>query len=169
MLMTHRFARARPLAPLLLAAVSLSVPLAVPEAGLAKQMPKTTKVRHVGSFDGMPGSQVRFTLVKKGSQLLKAVDIRVSGVVLQCSEGQGGRSTTTYSTAFPDASVRSALGTVGFALSEMRLREFEWGYTSFVGFPTHRGKRATGDSRIRWDHGGRLCDTGTASWTSRPR
>jgi hypothetical protein len=149
-------------------ALALPTSLVAADAADAKK-PKTTKIRHVGTFDDMPGSEVRFTLVKEGAKFKKAVNVQVTNVSLFCSDGNGHFSNRPFSTTFPNMKVGRALGVTGFAVSDIRLPEFTWGYKSVTGFIKARGKRASGDARIRFDEGEGGCGGQIVSWTSTAR
>lgn len=158
--------RSGPLALLVLAAVALAGLYGAPGAADAKK-PKTTKIRHVGTFDGMPNSKVTFTLVKKGRKLTKAINVSVSGVELFCSDGKGTFSMRPFSTSFPNVKIGAALGSVGFSTDDLRLQEYTWGYKRIFGVIKARGKRASGDARIRFDEGEGYCGGAVVPWSSR--
>lgn len=129
--------------------------------------PKVTKVKHVGSFDATPGSRVSFTLIKRGGVSVKAIDIEVSGVSLFCSDANRNFSNIPYTTTFPNMQVgRNPFGDTGFAVEEIPLTEFEWGFKDFAAFLENRGRSARGDVRIRWEQDGGVCGGAIETWTS---
>jgi hypothetical protein len=155
----------------LAATALMAVPLGPAPALAAKPKPKITKIKHLGTFPELPGSQVSFTLIKRGKVLVKAVDVQIS-VTLLCNDGQGGYSWNffdlPYATSFPDQRIgRNPFGTAGFAVEDIPLTEFDWGYKRFSAFLKHRGRSAWGDIRIRWEQeDGSRCGGAPETWIS---
>jgi hypothetical protein len=157
------------LSAMLLAAALLAVALGTSSPALAAKpkKPRITKIQHLGSFDEMPGSQVSFTLIKQNGRPVKAINVQVSGVSLFCSDANHNFSFIPYATTFPNMPVgRNPFGQQGFAVEDIPLTEFEWGYKRFTSFLEQGGRSARGEVRIRWEQDGGVCGGAVETWTS---
>jgi hypothetical protein len=141
--------------------------LVAADAASAKR-PRVTKLKHVGTVQGMPGARVEFTVVKRGRALRKVTNIRVTNVNLFCTDGNGNFSNQPVSTTFADT--RIARSRFGWRDVPMKVEGAEQGYKTLGGNLSKDGKRASGDLRLRfWSGPEGGCGGQYEDWSSRAR
>ena len=114
---------------------------------------RTKRYHHVGTLVGQPSSKVSFTIVKRGSRLVRAENVRAT-MTLECDDGDGNFSNRRYTKRFGKIRIKHVQTITGFAWGpdQITLPGVEGGYESFFATLSHGGKRARGSMQTRYWH-----------------